>query len=77
MWGIYFTLAYLVVAIANEIQRPKEFDQEAKYSIMQTWKWVIILFEVAFISEIVITIFFWGLLYPDIESDSEMMQDGN
>lgn len=41
------------------------FNSQSKYKCGQAWKWFIVLFEQSFVFQILITIFFWVILWPE------------
>lgn len=42
-----------------------------KYTPFRAWKWYIFLFEASIIFELIITIFFWSVLYKDVSEKWE------
>lgn len=71
-WGLWLTFLTLIVGsfITNDDINPVEDynyqDQnflKQKYSPLRAWKWFIFLYQLAFVYEIVITAFFWCVLF--------------
>ena len=61
IWGMYLTLFALLFGI---LTNDSSFVPEGKFKL-KAWKFWTILYELAFISEIAITIYFWGFLFDE------------
>lgn len=71
-WGKYLT--FFTVLISNFVTQPtlpqfnalEEYDPiftVKKYTIFRAWKWFAILYELSLITEIVITVYFWAVIF--------------
>jgi hypothetical protein len=75
-WGIFFTaITYTVFAIFTIRQyfflKTKESiirNYQNTYSPWLLWKWGIFLYCASFVFEIIITLFFWGVLFPGMKN---------
>ena len=56
IWGLFSTTITFITSIFT-----KSYN---KNSVMQGWKWHILFFEVSTVMELIITPFYWLLLYP-------------
>ena len=83
-WGIYLTaITYTLLAYAtfkswfssppdhNASQNQVNLYNDNFYSPWLNWKWSIFFYETSVTFEIMITIFFWGVLFPIMLSDGD------
>mmetsp|Transcript_18400 Transcript_18400/g.31464 ORF Transcript_18400/g.31464 Transcript_18400/m.31464 type:complete len:101 (+) Transcript_18400:315-617(+) len=70
MWGIWMTFITLSTGLYIQFKYPTEYSISSQYEAskrhnpFQAWKFHIFVYELALVSEIIITIFFWTLLWP-------------
>jgi hypothetical protein len=79
-WGIFlttitYTFLFIFTARQYMCQKNKESVMETYsknfYSPWRVWKWGIFFFETSITFEIIITLFFWGVLFPNMNAQAK------
>jgi len=64
-WGLVFTFFWFCIAIHTYRKKDKfvPVTDETKHSPWQTWKWFIVMFEVVFVMNWIVSIIYWTVIY--------------
>lgn len=63
-WGVFLTTICTITSVMIETSSDAyKFNQAKKYNFFKAWKWFTFLFQLCFIMELIITPFFWLMLW--------------
>ena len=63
-WGVFLTTLCTISSVMVETSSDGyKFNQYQKYNFFKAWKWFTFLFQLSFIMELIITPFFWIMLW--------------
>ena len=66
-WGLWFTFATICLSQFFFPKGQLLEEDKNRYSPWRLWKFYIVLFEIAVSAELLITIYFWGVLYKQTD----------
>ena len=71
-WGVLFTTICTISSVLLDTSSDGyKFNQKQKYNFFKSWKWFTFLFQLCFIMELIITPFFWLLLWGDMSASKK------
>ena len=73
-WGIFFTAITFIILFVFTIRGASSRTTESSpYSPWKTWKWGVFCFETSLTFELIITVFFWAVLFPLMKGRDPLM----